>query len=300
MKYASPILVAIVLGCTLITGCGITHHASAAAPKLVHAVPSSTLQWETDWDSAMRAAKAEHKPLMVDLYTSWCGWCKVLDSKVFPDKRVVAASDGYVAIRLDAEKTEAGYELATHFGVHGFPSIIFLDPDGTSIGFVDGFLPANELSAQMLKFSRDYQDYPSLQQKVKSNPGDVVDGLRLADIEVHRGNPEVALAIANSLSKAAGPESAAPAFNTIADYDSQQGSYADAIRLYRQTLTSHCSTKDIVIAHVGLVKIYAGQRMLPETRSELHVLIDLPGAPDVVKTHARQLLHRIDQSDDPA
>ncbi|HEX5315417.1 MAG TPA: thioredoxin family protein, partial [Candidatus Kapabacteria bacterium] len=31
------------------------------------------------FDEAKQAAVKEHKAIMVDFFTTWCGWCKVLD-----------------------------------------------------------------------------------------------------------------------------------------------------------------------------------------------------------------------------
>ena len=39
--------------------------------------------WTTDWDKAMAAARAQKKPVVVDFYTDWCGWCKKLDKETY-------------------------------------------------------------------------------------------------------------------------------------------------------------------------------------------------------------------------
>ena len=40
------------------------------------------------FDQALAQAKQEGKMLFIDCYTSWCGPCKMLASKVFPQTKV--------------------------------------------------------------------------------------------------------------------------------------------------------------------------------------------------------------------
>ena len=49
----------------------------------------------------MRAA-SEHKPLLVDFGATWCGACKELDEKTFPDARVRAEGSRFVPLHVDA------------------------------------------------------------------------------------------------------------------------------------------------------------------------------------------------------
>ena len=80
---------------------------------------------------ALAAAKAEGKLLFVDCYTSWCGPCKQMTEKVFPQK---AAGDyfnpRFVCVKYDMEKGE-GVELAKQWGVRAFPTFLIIRSDGT-------------------------------------------------------------------------------------------------------------------------------------------------------------------------
>lgn len=90
------------------------------------------------FDDALARARSEKRLLMVDLYTTWCGWCKKMDRDVFSDPTVGAASQGLVAIRLDAEAGGAG--VADRFRVDGYPTILFLDGDGNLVERVNGYV----------------------------------------------------------------------------------------------------------------------------------------------------------------
>ena len=44
------------------------------------------------------------KKMIIDLYTDWCGWCKVMDRNTFTDSDVIShINNNFVAIKFDAE-----------------------------------------------------------------------------------------------------------------------------------------------------------------------------------------------------
>ncbi len=87
------------------------------------------IQFETgDWKSVLDKAVREKKLIYVDVYTSWCGPCKMLAAQVFPQPE---AGDKYnrhfVNYRIDAEKGE-GVALAQRYAVNRYPTHLFIDP----------------------------------------------------------------------------------------------------------------------------------------------------------------------------
>lgn len=79
---------------------------------------------------ALAKAKKENKLVMFDAYTTWCGPCKVLKTKVFPNKELGAyMNKRFVSIGVDMEAGE-GIQLANQYPVEGYPTIFFLDADG--------------------------------------------------------------------------------------------------------------------------------------------------------------------------
>ncbi len=49
--------------------------------------PVEKTQWLT-LAQAMEKMKIEKRPILIDLYTDWCGWCKVMDKKTYTNKNV--------------------------------------------------------------------------------------------------------------------------------------------------------------------------------------------------------------------
>src|SRR5205823_6065945 len=87
------------------------------------------LTWRT-WDAGLREASGAKRPILVDVYTNWCGWCKRMDRDVYSRADVQDyLSRRFVLIKLNAEAPDAAaYEgpvytsrsLAARFRVSGF------------------------------------------------------------------------------------------------------------------------------------------------------------------------------------
>lgn len=110
------------------------------------------IEWQT-WNAGLKQAAASGRPVLVDVYTDWCGWCKRMDRDVYSrsDVRDDLARH-FVVVRLDAESAEGAlYEnerltsraLAMRFGVSGYPTTIFLRSDGTRLANVPGYVPSD-------------------------------------------------------------------------------------------------------------------------------------------------------------
>ncbi len=102
--------------------------------------------WYTNYDEAVKVSKKSGKPILVNFTGSdWCGWCIRLQNEVFdkPDFKKWA-SKKVVLLELDfpqhkvlkpdlkKQNTILGQKYASV--VPGFPTILFMDPDGTVFG----------------------------------------------------------------------------------------------------------------------------------------------------------------------
>ena len=118
----------------------------AAAP-----VSAAPVAWR-GWNEGLAAASGGSKPVIVDVYTDWCGWCKRMDRDVYARSDVSEyLNQHFVMVRLNAESAErvnyAGRSLTARalsgsFEVTGYPTTIFLKPDGTHLVNVPGYIPA--------------------------------------------------------------------------------------------------------------------------------------------------------------
>ena len=101
---------------------------------------SSSIEWQKNFNDALKIAKKEKKPIMLDLYTDWCGWCKELDKRTFVDKHVVQKSKSFIPLKINAEVDAEGPSLVEKYNVQGYPAILFIDSDGTLLTRVNGFI----------------------------------------------------------------------------------------------------------------------------------------------------------------
>lgn len=104
-------------------------------------LPALTL---SPFELARREAARRHAVLVVDFYTEWCGWCRVLDHVVYPDPAVRRQLDRAVFLRLDAEGE--GADAARRYRIDGFPTIVFVDGRGREVGRIRGFYPAPQFA----------------------------------------------------------------------------------------------------------------------------------------------------------
>jgi len=119
--------------------------AAAAAPA---SAPAAGVAWR-GWDRGLEEARATGRPVLVDVYTDWCGWCRRMKADVYsrPEVRDYL-EDHFVLIELNAEASDpARYEgraytsrsLAARFGVSGYPTTVFLRPGGDHLVSVPGY-----------------------------------------------------------------------------------------------------------------------------------------------------------------
>jgi thioredoxin-related protein len=65
---------------------------------------------KTKWltlEQAAEGLRAEQRPVLIDLYTDWCGWCKVMDKKTYTNKNVSDyLAKKFYAVKVDAESRQ--------------------------------------------------------------------------------------------------------------------------------------------------------------------------------------------------
>lgn len=107
----------------------------------------SKLNWHTDLNSAFDEAKKTNKPVMVDFSVAWCSYCKELDETTLSDPRVQEKlSKDYVVVKIDADTHP---DTASQFKVYGYPTLVFLNPNGEEIKRQEGYIDPDGLLNQL-------------------------------------------------------------------------------------------------------------------------------------------------------
>lgn len=88
---------------------------------------------EGSWAEVVALAKQANKPIFIDVYTAWCGPCKVMAKNIFPQKEVGDKfNTGFINYKFDAEKGE-GVELAKKYEVRAYPTFLMVDPKNLAL-----------------------------------------------------------------------------------------------------------------------------------------------------------------------
>lgn len=91
---------------------------------------------------AMMLAKKENKIIFLDISASWCGYCKKMKANIYTNDEVAAFyNKQFINVMVDGEKGE-GVELAKKYGVMGYPTFVFINPDGSMKEKTSGYRDA--------------------------------------------------------------------------------------------------------------------------------------------------------------
>lgn len=135
--------------------------------------PKDKVQWLTLVQLKEMYAK-NPKPILVDVYTGWCGWCKVMDKETYSNDKVATyINEHYYAIKFDAERKDSvewngkkyGYsklnkvnELAVYltYGQMSFPTTVFLTTFSAQPAPLSGYLKPKEIEAPLRFFGDEF------------------------------------------------------------------------------------------------------------------------------------------------
>ena len=96
------------------------------------------------WAEALEKSKKEGKPIFADIYTTWCGPCKMMSNYVFTNEEVGAFyNENFICVKVDAEKGE-GTAVARKYRVRAYPTLLYVDADGKVIFRSEGALSSKQ------------------------------------------------------------------------------------------------------------------------------------------------------------
>ncbi len=94
-------------------------------------------EWQ-QWNQGFIKAKQEGKIALIDSYTEWCGWCKVMDRKTYSDSSIIARiNKDFIPIKFNPELA-GKYHLGDTM-VNGRTLLAALSKDGKNTGYPTTF-----------------------------------------------------------------------------------------------------------------------------------------------------------------
>jgi thiol:disulfide interchange protein len=84
--------------------------------------------WYASLDEGLEAARREGKPVLIDMWATWCKNCLTMDKTTFADASVQKALEGYVKIKFQAEAPdqEPAKSVMQRFDAVGLPTYVVL------------------------------------------------------------------------------------------------------------------------------------------------------------------------------
>lgn len=136
------------------------------------------INWVT-FEEAIELQKTNPKHIFMDMYTVWCGPCKMLDKNTFKNKSVAAyINKNYYAVKFNAQgndeitfkgekftnpkydptkakRRNSAHQLSSYFGVRVYPTIVFLDENGMLITPLPGYKTPKQIELFLKLFKDD-------------------------------------------------------------------------------------------------------------------------------------------------
>lgn len=147
-------------------------------------IEGSPIKWYT-FEEAQELYEKQNRPMLVDVYTDWCGWCKKMMVTTFSNDGIANyINNNFYAVRFDAEThdtiiykgveyvnkapigTKGTHELAKKLLTTGlsYPTILYLDRKGNE-NPVPGYYAVKDIEPLLIFFAEDlmnsvsYQDF---------------------------------------------------------------------------------------------------------------------------------------------
>lgn len=125
--------------------------------------PETAVKWMT-FEEAVEKSKTEKRKIFIDVYTDWCGWCKVMDKNTFSEAKIAKIlNEQFYPVKFNAEQREdvvlngVTYKFVAsgNNGYHelaaallnrrmSYPTVVFLDDQFNMIQPLPGYLKPEE------------------------------------------------------------------------------------------------------------------------------------------------------------
>jgi uncharacterized protein YyaL (SSP411 family) len=118
------------------------------------------VKW-VDFKTGYETSLKKKKMMLVDVYTDWCGWCKVMDRETYAKPDVAnLINANFIPIKFNPEvkgveytyegKKYSGADLQgviSQYQLRGYPATVFIDPTTKKVALISGYKNAVEFTS---------------------------------------------------------------------------------------------------------------------------------------------------------
>ncbi len=113
------------------------------------------VKWFLWGKEAFKKAKAEDKPILLDVSAVWCHWCHVMDQTTYSDTAVARLiRQKFIAIRVNRDERP---DIDKRYNMGGWPTTAILTPDGDVITGAT-YVPPQQMKPWLENVSRFYRN----------------------------------------------------------------------------------------------------------------------------------------------
>lgn len=235
------------------------------------------IPWERDFGAAVKKARAAGKPLLVDFWAAWCGYCDKLDATTYRDAKVVKLAGDFIPVKVNAEGSNSERQVALKYGVSSLPTIAFLSPSGRPLVVMQGFQGPSQFVSSLERAREAGDKVLAWEAAIEKDPDDAAAllglGLHLLDNDDYDGARDL-------LRRARGADSDRPVVDrkqarmllaTLEYYDNK---LSKAEQILKEGLNLRPETEYEPKMLYVLAKIYVKQNRKAEARGVLQSVIE--------------------------
>ncbi|QEL18816.1 tetratricopeptide repeat protein [Limnoglobus roseus] len=129
---------------------------SALVPALIFLVvvplqsraadPAVSIQWRTDYNTARKESAETGLPILIQIGTEDCFYCKKMEASTFRDVAVLGMMNGFIPLKIDGNKETT---LVKTLKIQLYPTTVLAGADGTIHAFVQGYVAVDQFKEQL-------------------------------------------------------------------------------------------------------------------------------------------------------
>lgn len=186
-------IITVFLSSIIVLGSFVLYRGQNAASAAKPAEEGGLIKWHT-FQEALMLSKKEKKKVFIDVFTSWCGWCKVMDKNTFTNPVIAKyMNEHFYCVKLNAEMKDtvvfnnysyvnpspnsprSTHQLAAALlnNQLSYPTTVFLDENFGLLTQVPGYMQPTQLEPIIKFFGADAFKTTQWQDYQKSFKGEI-------------------------------------------------------------------------------------------------------------------------------